>query len=254
MSDPYELLGLSPDATAEDAKKAWRRLAREHHPDLNPDDPKAAERFKAIQEAYEALRDGKAPRIRMRRAAAPNPDWVDALAWMAEHHVRVVKKQLLPRWAAEHGEGHELAWAVADAIRQGGLVREGPMVTPRRLRRALRKIDVAVDDRPSHTGLGVEESNGRWLVILYARELWRRGLHDEDLLRPVVFHAVELGVSVALPRALGLRRGANSQTHAQELDHTARRARRMDWGFKGVVVGLVMLMFAWTAWNRLSGG
>ena len=254
MPDPYELLGLPEDATPEDAKKAWRRLAREHHPDLNPDDPDAAERFKAIQEAYESVRDGKAPRIRMRRGPAPNPDWVDALAWMAEHHVRVVKKQLLPRWAAEHGVDHELVWAVSDAIRRGGLAREGPLATPRRLRRALAKIDVAVDDRPSRTGLGVEEHNGRWLVVLYARELWRRGLHDEDLLRPVVFHAVELGVSVALPRALGLRRGANSHTHARELDLAARRARRIDWGFKGLVVGLVAVMFAWTAWNRLAGG
>ncbi len=253
MRDPYELLGLPSDATTEDAKTAWRRLAREHHPDLNPDDPEAAERFKAIQEAYEAVRDGTVGARSVRRGPAPDPDWMDALAWMAEHHVRVTR-ELVQRWAADHGTGHELAWALADAIRRGGLERVGPLGGGRRVKKALARIDLAIDDRPSHTGLSVEGINGRWLVVLHARELWRRGLSDEDLLRPVVFHAVELGVSVALPRALGLRRAAASQNHARELDLALRRARLLDWGFKGGVGGLVVLMLAWSAWNRLSGG
>jgi molecular chaperone DnaJ len=55
--DLYEVLGVSRDATHEDIKKAFRRLAREHHPDLNSGDSEAERRFKEINLAYETLSD-----------------------------------------------------------------------------------------------------------------------------------------------------------------------------------------------------
>lgn len=54
---PYELLGVAPDASADEIQKAYRRLAKKYHPDLNPGDPKALDRFKAISSAYGLLSD-----------------------------------------------------------------------------------------------------------------------------------------------------------------------------------------------------
>ena len=55
MSDPYRTLGVSKDAPHAEIKRAFRKLARQYHPDRNPDDSAAEERFKAVQNAWEKL-------------------------------------------------------------------------------------------------------------------------------------------------------------------------------------------------------
>lgn len=57
INDPYEALGLTKSATADEIKKAYRKLVRTSHPDLQPDDPGAEARFKRISAAYDLLKD-----------------------------------------------------------------------------------------------------------------------------------------------------------------------------------------------------
>ena len=55
--DYYDILGVAKNASEEELKKAYRRLAMKHHPDRNPDDDKAEHAFKEAKEAYEVLSD-----------------------------------------------------------------------------------------------------------------------------------------------------------------------------------------------------
>ncbi|MEB3222959.1 MAG: DnaJ C-terminal domain-containing protein [Candidatus Sericytochromatia bacterium] len=89
MKDYYKTLGVGRDATEDELRKAYRRLARRHHPDFNPGDPSAEARFKALTEAYDTLGDRQrreaydaqttwgGPRVAGRKA--PQPEGLESL-------------------------------------------------------------------------------------------------------------------------------------------------------------------------------
>lgn len=59
IDNPYAELGLSPGASDEEVTKAYRRLAKKYHPDLNPGDKSAAEKMARINQAYDMIKNGK---------------------------------------------------------------------------------------------------------------------------------------------------------------------------------------------------
>ena len=71
--DYYRILGVKPNCTLEEVRRRYRLLARRHHPDLNPDDPEAADRFRLIAAAFEGIQAARAQaraKGRSRRNAA----------------------------------------------------------------------------------------------------------------------------------------------------------------------------------------
>lgn len=60
VQDPYKVLGVSPDASDEEIKKAYRELTKKYHPDLNPGDEAAAEKMNDINTAYDQIKNGTA--------------------------------------------------------------------------------------------------------------------------------------------------------------------------------------------------
>ena len=65
IEDPYKVLGVSPGASDEEIKKAYRRLAKQYHPDRNPGDPVAAQKMQQVNAAYEQIKNPE--------KAQPNP-------------------------------------------------------------------------------------------------------------------------------------------------------------------------------------
>jgi len=107
FKDYYQVLGVSPDASAKDIKQSYRKLARQHHPDVNPGDNSAEEKFKVINEAYHAVSD---PEQRKKYDALR----VDYQQWQASGGRSQDFDQ--NRYAAQPGQGARVQYSSADDL------------------------------------------------------------------------------------------------------------------------------------------
>ena len=121
--DFYKVLGVAENASAAEIKKAYRKLAKQYHPDANPNDNAAAERFKEISEAYSVLSDEPKRKQydEMRKYGAfggmtgaragvdVGGTFTDAVLVDAGGRLHVAKDRSTPDASAAHGEREEIA-------------------------------------------------------------------------------------------------------------------------------------------------
>lgn len=109
--DPYDILGVPRTATSDEIKKAYRKKARENHPDLNPDDPEAEERLKKINEAYDRITN---PEKYAREDARALPVALQPHLHRLRHAGRQSLRQLRPwqslRRRLGAGGGYQYQW------------------------------------------------------------------------------------------------------------------------------------------------
>ena len=83
VQDPYKVLGVSPDASDEEIKKAYRALVKQYHPDRNPGNPAAAEKMNDINAAYDAIKNGTAQQQYAYQGGAASQQYRDPFGWGA---------------------------------------------------------------------------------------------------------------------------------------------------------------------------
>ncbi len=252
---PWEVLGLEEGASPEEIKQAWRSLARAHHPDRNPDDPEAEDRFKRLQAAYEEVREGGTASPTAGTGRGPTDDWLDVLAWMAEHRAATLLRSVIPRYVECYGIGAALGWALRDALERGDLEsgapdgQAGPWLRWR-LRRRLRGVRVVVDTPRWSRGLvSLQRTHGGVDVVLDGRAFWREVPPDEAVLRAAVARGMELAVAGAVSMALKLPRVPRTLEDSREVDRRVLADRRL---WRGVWAGVVILGVAMVANAWLS--
>lgn len=107
FKDYYEILGVKPDADQKAIKQAYRKLARQHHPDVNPGNKEAEEKFKTINEAYQALSNAE-QRKKYDELRAQYQRWQQSGRRPQDFNYQ--------QWTAQPGEGPNVQYTTVDDL------------------------------------------------------------------------------------------------------------------------------------------
>jgi DnaJ-class molecular chaperone len=172
VQTPYEVLGVKKDASADEIRKLYRKLAKQYHPDLNPGKPEAEARFKAISAAYDLLSDPE------KRARYDRGEIDESGAERPRYSYRSYAEG--PGGGKYHPEGEMDAGDLEDLFAAFGSARRGRTGEGLRLRGGDRQYTLGVDF--------VEAATGARKRLSLAPEEWLdvkipAGLEDGQVLR-----------------------------------------------------------------------
>ncbi len=258
--DPYEVLGVSRQATADEIKRAYRKLAKQHHPDRNPGSKAAEQRFKEVQAAYEILGDPRKraeyERARESGFAGDIPDWAqgvpgnfggrvsfnfgDDLTSIFEQffggRARATQRRS-PRRVAERGADIEHAVELSFEEALGGAQREVVLATPDGQQERVRfRVPAGVEDgqRVRVPGKGQPGVGGRGDLVVLCRvrphPVFRRDGLDVLLDLHLSFPQAALGTEVEIqtpdgPAVLKVPAGTSSGAKLRLRGRGVRNAR-----------------------------
>ncbi len=240
---PWQLLELEPGSSEADIRKAWKRLARKHHPDLNPGDPQAEARFKQLSAAYEQLLAGGF--VPSRRQGFDD-DQLATLEWIVEIQLRSLKTERIPAWVQRYGSGPVLLRTLMDNLVELDQLEGRPASwwTRRSLRGVLGGLQAGVAVRGPRWRLVMIEPHygGGVSVLISLPALEAQGPWDEDELREVVQKALTAGVVAALPVLLKVSGVPLQLDEARRLER-AQTGRRRFWQLVWLGVALLTVLF-----------
>lgn len=269
VSDPYAILEVAPDAPPADLKKAYRRLAREWHPDRNPGKPDAEARFKEVAAAWEIVGDPARRRAHdarrggVGRAAGGDlpEEFLDAVANAIERAQTWSEQIVVPHYASLfRGGGAEMAARlIRDLPRlsdpsafQARITRLGRW----RAARWLKGVQVVFDPRGGQTSSLHIQVQRRFIIGFSPSALWRAGFRssaeiDDAVLRLLVARYAQVLAAgrftppyddsdTAWERALEVARGRDDR------DHRA-------WRFWTAVYTAVAALMAFMLYAGLTG-
>ena len=159
--DYYNILGVSRNATEREIKQAYRKLARQHHPDVNPGDKSAEEKFKQINEAYEVLSDKE----KRRKYDKYGDQWQHA-----DQFEQAQRRQQSSGWNFSQGGGRvyfseEKAGGIFDDLLRGFGGRAGGRPQPRKGRDLEFPLEVTLEEAYSGTTRTLSMADGKRLEV-----------------------------------------------------------------------------------------